>query len=65
MSRKIGVGFNRMRVARRDIWVEWALARRMARLAIRNRRFRWSTQLYGASAVEARQTIIRDINGTI
>lgn len=66
-GRKIGVGFNQPRIIgnhnRRDIDSEWMWARRMSRM-VRNRRWKWEKP-WGASAVEARQSIIRDIEGKL
>lgn len=61
--RKIGSGLNTTRVVRRDIESEWLWARRMARLPL-NKKWHWEKP-WGASAIEARQSIIRDINGTL
>lgn len=67
MGRKIGVGFNRPLVLgdgnRRDIANEWTWARRMARMP-RARKWKWEKP-WGASAVESRCTIIRDIRGEL
>lgn len=63
MSRKIGVGFNRLRVLGegngRDVAAEWRWARRMARMIL-GKRWMWARP-WGASAVEARRSMIREM----